>query len=113
VPGAQRLHHFWGVVEDRVREAWLRNLGRSPRGEKFRRDISFDSLGIDQWKPPWRRWWSGDPFIEEENRRLESSCRLAKSRGSLDLGEGARRLILRRGEDFPRYVSADRGWRVQ
>jgi hypothetical protein len=60
-----------------------------------------------------RRWWSGDPFIEEENRRLESSCRLAKSHGSLDLGEGARRLILRRGEDCSRFVSADRGWRVQ
>jgi hypothetical protein len=37
-------------------------------------------------------------FIEEENRRLKSSCRFAKFRGSLDLRESAGYLTLRQGK---------------
>jgi hypothetical protein len=60
-----------------------------------------------------RRWWSKDLFIEEENRRLESSCRLAKSRGLLDLGEGTRRLTLRRGRTIRHCISANQDWWMQ
>ena len=52
-------------------------------------------------------------FIEEENRRLESSCRFAKSREPLDLGEGARLLAPRyRKNHFP-AVSVNWGSVVQ
>jgi hypothetical protein len=55
------------------------------------------------------RFASEDLFIEEENRRLESSCRLAKSREPLDLGEGARLLAPRYRKNHLPGVSVNRG----
>jgi hypothetical protein len=58
----------------------------------------------------------GGVEVSPSKRRIDgpkSSVGLAKFRGSLDLGGGARRLNPRRGENLSRCVSVNRGWRAR
>jgi hypothetical protein len=97
-----------------VTQVQLRILGRESSWQKLRRDSPFGHRGFNpQGSSNGLKVVVGRSLHRGRESTIESSCRFAKSRGSLDLGKGARHLVLRRGEILFHHSSANRGWWVR